>query len=127
MEHRWGERFPVDWSVRVAARPYAVRTGRVVDLSLSGCAIRIAVEPRVLTRVQIAIAIPNRFAHPVPVVAGWVVRKTRDGVGIEWAEFAPKPIIELVRLAAAQRKITVRAAAPVAATASVASVLALGT
>jgi hypothetical protein len=136
MEHRWGERFRVDLTVRISARPYAVRAGRLVDLSLSGCAVKIAAELRILTRVQVAIAIPNRFTHPVPVVAGCVVRKTRDSVGIEWAEFAPKPIIELVRLAAIQRKVTLHAAElepkldeiePVVATASVASVLALGT
>jgi hypothetical protein len=136
MEHRWGERFSVDLAVRITARPYAVRSGRLVDLSLSGCAVRIAADLRVLNRVQIAIALPNRFAHPTPVVAGYIVRRSKDGIGVEWAEFAPTPVIELVRLATihrnGQRNSALRATElqadqiePVAATAGAASVLAL--
>ena len=36
MEHRWGARVTVDLAVRLASRPYNVRTARLLNLSLSG-------------------------------------------------------------------------------------------
>jgi hypothetical protein len=102
MEHRWGERFAVDFAVRIAARPYTVRAGRLVDLSISGARIQTACELRNLVRVQIAIALPNQFEHPIPMVAAYVVRRHGDGVCVEWCDLAPKPVVELLKRVKAQ-------------------------
>jgi hypothetical protein len=99
MEHRWGQRFTVDFEVKIAARPFAVRIGRLTDLSVSGGAIQICADFRLLTRVQMAVVLPNRYVRPVPVVSGYVTRKFSDGIGIEWSEFAPNRVRDLLKVA----------------------------
>jgi hypothetical protein len=104
MDHRWGERFTVDLAVKVAGRPFAVRAGRLTNLSVSGGAIQISADIRLLTRVQVAIAAPNRFLDPIPVVSGYVTRKFGDHIGVEWSEFAPGAVRELLKVARAHRR-----------------------
>jgi hypothetical protein len=99
MEHRWGERLEVDLAVRLGSRPYAVRTGRLIDVSVSGANIAIGADLRVLSRVQVALVLPGRFAHATPVISAYVTRRHRDGVGVEWFEFAPQAVVELLRFA----------------------------
>jgi len=103
MEHRWGERFVVDIAVRVSARRYAMRTGRLVDLSVSGGHINVQGDLRLLSRVQIAITCPQRTQAATPVISAYVTRKHGDGVGVEWCDFAPQPVIELLRSVAQRR------------------------
>jgi hypothetical protein len=113
MEHRWGQRFTVDLAVRIAGRPYNVRMGRLVDLSVSGAFIKVPADLRVLSRVQVAItAPPQRLAHPTPMIAAFVARTSKDGVGVEWCEQAPQPVLELLRYVAAQRPERHRPATP---------------
>lgn len=113
MEHRWGARFTVDLAVRVAGRPYNVRMGRLVDLSASGAFINVAADLRLLSRVQVAItALPQRLAHPTPMIAAFIARSSKDGVGVEWCEYAPKPVLELLRYVAAHRLERHRPAMP---------------
>jgi hypothetical protein len=104
MEHRWGGRITVDLAVRVAGRPYSVRQARLLDLSASGAYLKVSADLRLLSRVQIAIVLPHRLAHPTPVVAAYVVRKGKDGVAVEWCEYAPKPVLELLRYATARQR-----------------------
>jgi hypothetical protein len=103
MEHRWGERFAVDLAVRIAGRPYAVRAGRLVDLSVSGAYIIVSADLHLLSRVQVAIALPQHVAHPTPMIAAFVARNGEDGLGVEWCEHAPNPVLELLRYRAAHR------------------------
>jgi hypothetical protein len=101
MEHRWGQRVAVDLAVRVAGRPYNVRPARLLDLSASGAYLKVTADLRLLSRVQIAIVLPHRPAHPTPMVAAYVARKGKGGVGVEWCEYGPGPVLELLRYAAA--------------------------
>ena len=112
MEHRWGERFAVDLAVRVAGRAYNVRRGRLVDLSVSGAYINMSPDLRLVSRVRIAIALPQRLAHPTPMIAAFVARKAKAGVGVEWCEHAPKPVLELLRYIATHRPERHRVAEP---------------
>jgi PilZ domain len=104
MEHRWGQRFAVDIEVRVGSRPYAVRTGRLMDLSMSGASIKIGMDLRVLSRVQVALLMPGRFPHATPVISAYVARRHRDGVAVEWCDFAPQAVVELLRSSAFHRR-----------------------
>jgi hypothetical protein len=104
MEHRWGQRLTVDLAVRVAGRPYNVRAARLVDLSASGAYIKLSADLRLLSRVQIAVALPHRLTQPTPMVAAYVVRRGEDGVGVEWCEYAPTPVLELLRHAATHHR-----------------------
>jgi len=103
MEHRWGERFPVDVAVRVGARPFGLRAGRLVNLSLSGGGVEGGFDLRVLSRVQIALVLPHRFAHATPVISAYVARSYPGGIGVEWCEFAPRSVVELLRATALRR------------------------
>jgi hypothetical protein len=103
MEHRWGERFSVDLPVRIAARPFAARAGRLVDLSLSGGGVQTGFELRVLSRVQIALVLPQGFAPATPMISAYVARSYPGGIGVEWCEFAPRQVVELLRAAARRR------------------------
>ena len=104
MEHRWGQRFDVDILVRVHSRPYAVRTGRLTDVSVSGGFIVSSVELRELRRLQIALVLPHRFSQATPVISAYVARRHRDGIGVEWCDFAPQVVVELLRSPAAKAR-----------------------
>jgi hypothetical protein len=97
MEHRWGERVGVDFAVRVTALRFSVREGRLSDLSVSGALLKADLEARVLSRIQIALVLPLWLKHEPPVVEAYVARKHRDEFGIEWCEFAPRAVSELLR------------------------------
>jgi hypothetical protein len=75
MEQRWGERLLVNVPVRVSAHAFSSRDGRLTDLSVSGAHLE------------------------ADIVYGYVARKYRDGFGIEWCEFAPAAVEELLRIA----------------------------
>jgi hypothetical protein len=100
MEHRWGERVKVDFPVRVTAHRYSVRDGRLADLSVSGALVEADFEARVLSRIRIAIVLPLWPKHQSPIVEAYVARKYKDKFGIEWCEFAPAAIGELLRAVA---------------------------
>jgi hypothetical protein len=104
MEHRWGQRFEVAILVRVHSRPYAVRTGRLTDVSMSGGFIVSNVELRELRRLQIALVLPHRFSQATPVISAYVARRHRDGIGVEWCDFAPQAVVELLRSPAAKAR-----------------------
>ncbi len=102
MEHRWGQRFAVDIPVRVHSRPYTVRTGRLTDVSMSGGFIEASLDLRELRRLQIALVLPHRFSHATPVISAYVARCRHHGIGVEWCDFAPQAVAELLRSPAAK-------------------------
>lgn len=90
MEHRWGERTPVDIPVRLRAHGGGLGTGQLADVSSSGAFIRIWRKLAPLTCVDVMID-----EHAVPA---FVVRDTDDGIGMEWCDLAPE-IVSAVLLA----------------------------
>jgi hypothetical protein len=97
MDHRWGRRVRVDYPVRVAAHRFVVRDGRLIDLSVSGALIEADVDARILSRVQIVLLLPSWPRHEAPTLEAYVARKHRQGIGVEWCEFAPRAIRDLLR------------------------------
>jgi hypothetical protein len=97
MEHRWGERLQVDFPVRVIAHRFSVREGRLADLSVSGALVKAEFEARVLSRIQVAIDSPLWPKHESPIVEAYVARRYKQEFGIEWCEFAPRAVSELLR------------------------------
>jgi hypothetical protein len=112
MEHRWGQRVKFDLTVRVAGRPYSVRPARLIDLSASGAFLEVSPDLRLLARLQVVIALPDPLTHPTPMITAYVVRRTGEGVGVEWCEYGPQPVLELLKFAAAHRYGPRRAAQP---------------
>jgi hypothetical protein len=96
MEHRWGERVGVDLPVRITAHPLFVRHGRITNLSVSGASIKADFDLRLLARIQVVIEIPHRMRNEAPSIAAYVTRISKTRIGIEWCEFAPRVVSELL-------------------------------
>jgi len=92
MEHRWGRRIDCQIPVLVEAIACAPVGARIDNLSLSGAFVRLAIlgalPPTVFVQFEPANATPDHRHR----ISAHVVRRTRDGIGLEWEEFAPIPI-----------------------------------
>jgi hypothetical protein len=89
MEHRWGERIRMDMPVRVSANEVAGIRGCIRDLSLSGALLKIDADLRLH-------ALPPPSPRPAILLAH-VSRKREEIVGLEWCEFAPTVVKDLLR------------------------------
>lgn len=98
LEHRWGARVQVNIPVRVEATALPMGNGWMKDLSLSGAFIKSDRDLRLHTLVEVSIALPPPSSRTA-VIKAHVSRKFKEGVGIEWCEFAPSIIKDLVRSA----------------------------
>jgi hypothetical protein len=99
MEHRWGERIPVNIPIRLGAPLFSAKRGRLTNLSLSGAFIRTKVDIRVLSRLHVVFELPRRPKKDAVTLMAFVARKSDEGIGIEWCEFAPRAVGELIRAA----------------------------
>jgi hypothetical protein len=108
MEHRWGKRVQVDFPVRVMPHRFAVRDGRLADLSVSGALVKADFEARLLSRIQVAIDLPLWPKHESPIVEAYVTRRYKHEFGIEWCEFAPRAVSELLRAVATRPHVHLR-------------------
>jgi hypothetical protein len=97
MDHRWGKRVLVDLPVRISTRRYPVTLGYLSDLSVSGAWVAADLDARVLCRMQIALILPHRPRRDAQIIEAYVARKQAGGLGIEWCDFAPRAISELLR------------------------------
>ena len=98
LEHRWGERHEVNFPIRVEAGSAAKGgKGCVRNLSLSGAFVTSDCDWRLNTLIEVGIRMPPPSTRTT-IVRAIVSRKLKDGVGIEWYEFAPKIIKDLLRL-----------------------------
>jgi hypothetical protein len=98
LEHRWGVRVQVNVPVRVEATALPMGNGCMKDLSLSGAFLKSDRDLRLHTLVEVSIALPPPSSRTA-VIKAHVSRKFKEGVGIEWCEFAPSIIKDLVRSA----------------------------
>lgn len=94
-DSRWGDRVRVNIAVQVSAD--ALRAdGYMKDLSLSGALVKADVNWGLHALIQVSITPPSPLQRP-EVVTAYVSRKTAEGVGVEWCEFAPNPVKDLLR------------------------------
>ncbi len=85
------------------AHPYAVRHGCLASLSVSGAFIRGDYDLRPLARVLVAIDLPPWSTPDAATLAAFVARRYKDGIGIEWCEFAPPHVGKLLQSVTARR------------------------
>jgi hypothetical protein len=93
-EHRWGERFRVNIPVLLSAEPLAGIDGCLKNLSLSGALLNADVDLRLHSLIEVSIKLPSQR---IVVVIAHVSRKFKDDVGVEWCEFAPSVVKDLLR------------------------------
>ena len=94
MEHRWGSRIALDRPVRLSARPLAIGTGRICNLSLSGAWIstNLPLAPGAVVRLSEGQAgDPEELGAAIEAC---VVRCDETGIGIEWCEAAPSLVLQ---------------------------------
>jgi hypothetical protein len=71
-------------------------------MSLSGALMESDCDLRLYTFIEVSIALPPP-SWRTAVIEAHVSRKLDEGVGIEWCEFAPSIIKDLVRSASGSR------------------------
>jgi hypothetical protein len=92
---RWGQRIELDIPVRVAAHASPTIHGRLKNLSLSGALIEADHKLRPLTYIEVSIKLPD--AGRRARVMARVTREVGGAVGLEWCEFAPSAIKDLLK------------------------------
>jgi hypothetical protein len=97
IEHRWGERIRVDIPVQVSSGSAAGIRGRMRNLSLSGALMKCDVDLRLHTLIEVRIELPLPSPRMAELKAH-ISRKFNADIGIEWCEFAPRIVTELLRL-----------------------------
>jgi PilZ domain len=93
---RWGQRIAVDIPVQVAAHASPAIHGHLKNLSLSGALIETDHELRLHAYIEINIKLPETGRRAMRVMAR-VMRNLKVGVGVEWCEFAPSAVKDLLR------------------------------
>jgi PilZ domain len=93
---RWSRRIAVDIPVEVAAVGSPTIHGHLKDLSLSGALVTTDHALPLHAYVEISIKPLNTEQRAVRVMAR-VTRNLEGGVGVEWCEFAPSAVTDLLR------------------------------
>jgi PilZ domain len=95
MDHRWGARTSVNLNVRVICQPGAIAPGWLADVSISGAFVRTELKMQLLSPVRIMVIdrLPSgRRSMDLPA---YVVRRDREGMGLEWRNLSPKTLQRL--------------------------------
>ena len=95
-EGRWGERVKVNIPVQVSADALAGADGCMKNLSLSGALVKADVDLGLHSLIKVSIKMPSSSQRAEAVTA-YVSRKVKEGVGVEWCEFAPNVVKDLLR------------------------------
>ena len=94
--HRWGQRIAVDIPVEVAAQASPAIHGHLKNLSLSGALLEADHELRLHAYVEVNIKLPETRRNTIRIMAR-VTRLLKDAAGVEWCEFAPGAVKDLLR------------------------------
>jgi hypothetical protein len=95
-ESRWGERVAVNIPVQVSADALAGADGCMKNLSLSGALVKADVDLGLHSLIEVSINMPSPSQRAEAVTA-YVCRKVKEGVGVEWCEFAPNVVKDVLR------------------------------
>jgi len=99
-ESRWGNRVRVNIPVHVSGNELSAECC-MSNLSLSGALIKADVDLGMHALVQVKINVPSPPQRAL--IPAYVARKIQGGIGVEWCEFAPDVVKELLRSPAAQQ------------------------
>jgi hypothetical protein len=95
-ESRWGDRVNVNVPVRVSTEVVSDANGCIENLSLSGALVKADVDLGLHSLIEVNIQLPSP-SRRAQAVAAYVSRKLEAGVGVEWCEFAPTVVKDLLR------------------------------
>ena len=95
-EGRWGDRVRVNIPVQVSVNAVTNADGCMKNLSLSGALMTANVDLGLHSLIEVNIKTPSPWQRVEPITA-YVSRRTKEGVGVEWCEFAPTIVKDLLR------------------------------
>jgi PilZ domain len=95
-EHRWGERVRVNIPVQLSVQSLAGIDACMKNLSLSGALLNTDFDLGLHSLIEVNIK-PTTPSARAAVLAAHVSRKYADDVGVEWCEFAPSAVRDLLR------------------------------
>lgn len=99
MDNRLGERVSIHRAIQlISTRPHRASIGRLINLSRSGAFIA-GCETQLFSLVQVALDPHLRQKQVEDTIAAYVTRVCDEGVGVEWCEFAPPVVTELLQVA----------------------------
>jgi hypothetical protein len=93
---RWSRRIAVDIPVQVAAVGSPTIHGHLNNLSLSGALVTTDHALPLHAYIEISIK-PLETGHAAVRVMARVTRNLEGGFGVEWCEFAPSAVTDLLR------------------------------
>jgi hypothetical protein len=92
MEHRWGQRVDCQIAVVVEAMGHGRLKAQIRNLSLTGAFLEISTEIGLPPSVCVRFGPPSATPYHRHRICAYVVRQTHEGIGLEWADFAPRLI-----------------------------------
>jgi hypothetical protein len=93
-DSRWGDRVRVNIPVQVSANALST-DGCMKNLSLSGALVaNVDLGMHALIQVNIEVSSSSRRAA---AITAYVSRKDEEGIGVEWCEYAPSIVKDLLR------------------------------
>ena len=95
-ESRWGDRVRVNIPVQVSVNAVTSADGCMKNISLSGALVKADVNFGLNSLIKVSIKIPSPSQRAAAITA-CISRKAKEGVGVEWCEFAPSVIKDLLR------------------------------
>jgi hypothetical protein len=95
-EHRWGQRIAVDIPVEVATQSSPAIHGHLKNLSLSGALLEADHQWRLHAHVEVNVRLPEARHNDIRMMAR-VTRLSKGTAGVEWREFAPDAVRDLLR------------------------------
>lgn len=96
MEHRWGERIAVRLTVALSGGSLPPVAGSLENVSSSGAFVRTLGRGPARGPVDVTFEEHGSGRGRSVRLPAYVVRETESGVGIEWYEFAPRPVRQLL-------------------------------
>lgn len=99
MEHRWGIRYLLDVPVRVEGLPSSLAFARLQNVSSSGAYVATKAAPALDSRVLLELGCGLGTRVGRCRVPACVVRRDERGIGVEWCEFAPQPVLAFIATA----------------------------
>jgi hypothetical protein len=96
MEHRWGIRRTLAVGVKLYVPQRPPGFGRLLNASSSGAYVATRAKLPIMSRVHVALGWDESQGGGRHRIAAHVVRVDTSGIGIEWAEFAPAPVVALI-------------------------------
>jgi hypothetical protein len=97
VEHRWGRRIALKIPVQLAMEAGDLMLGQMTNISISGAFVQ---TPRAIplgAQIEVEVIVRNHhIGRSLERVTAHVVRRTSDGVGIEWCDLAPRSVSVLL-------------------------------